>query len=965
MKSTPKFEPRLTRLLFSALAITFIAFVSLRAGAVEIVKSPGDNRSYEYLQLDNGLKALVISDPQTDKAAASLDVNVGNGSDPEGREGLAHFLEHMLFLGTEKYPEPGEYKDFINAHGGGQNAYTTFDHTNYFFNIDKDFFEPALDRFSQFFIAPLFNERYVTRERQVVNSEFVSGLKSDGRRIFSASKKALNPKHPFTSFPVGSEDTLADRPGSPVREDLIAFYKRHYSAGLMTLVVLGKEPLETLRKWVTEKFSAIPNTGAKPLRVDVPLFTEGALPARLDVEPIKEQRSLSLSFPIPPVAGLYQAKPVSYIAHLLGHEGKGSVLSLLRERGWADELSAGTGYEDQNEATFNVSMKLTPQGMQQIDAIMALVFEYLNLIEQEGVKKWIFDENRKLADIDFRFREPPSPLSYVRGLAASLHLYPPQHVLVGPYLYARFDPGLIRGFLQSLRPDNVLVTVVAKDLETDRITPRYETPYRLTSLDFNFVRSLTVGRISPALSLPEQNIFIPENLAIKPPLDTTPAPVRIEHRPGAELWHQQDQTFNTPRADFYIALRSPLASSSPEHDVLTQLYVAIVNDQLNEFSYPANLAGLSYSLYKHIRGVTIRISGYSDKQDVLLRQIVSALARPKLDPQRFQILKQDLVRNIRNRRENAPYDRALDELRDMLIAPQWSDEARLAAAKNVTLDGLAAFISEFRRRLDAVMLSHGNLHPGDARSMEQIVRVQLLSDSKPEQVQHGRVVKLQPGDRYLRELDSNHEESASVAYLQAEDKSLASRSKAALVSQIVSPAFFEELRTELQLGYIVFASQMTMLEVPGLALVVQSPIAGPDALSKHMNAFVRSFHSKLKNLSVSEFQRHKVALINNILEEETQLQERTNRYWSELDQEHYQFDLRGRIASAVDDITLDELEIFYNRVVLSDARKQISVHVAGTRHAGAQPASQSLAYGDRILVTSPKTFKQGKSFFEP
>jgi secreted Zn-dependent insulinase-like peptidase len=965
MKSSSRIETRFTSLLTSALAIVLIALLSFQAGAVEVIKNPGDNRSYEYVQLDNGLKALVISDPETDKAAASLDVNIGNGSDPEGREGLAHFLEHMLFLGTQKYPHPGEYKDFINAHGGGQNAYTSFDHTNYFFNVDKDYFEPALDRFSQFFIAPLFNERYVTRERQVVNSEFVSGLKSDGRRIFSASKKALNPEHPYTNFPVGSEDTLADRPDLAVRKDLVTFYNNHYSAGLMTLVVLGKEPLDTLRTWVIEKFSAVPNTGAEPLRVQVPLYRKGTLPARLDIVPIKERRSLSLSFPIPPVAALYQAKPVSYIGHLLGHEGRGSLLSLLRERGWADELSAGTGYDDHKEATFSVSMKLTPEGMRHIDDITALVFEYLSLIDQKGVKKWIFDENRKLAEIDFRFREPPSPLSYVRGLAASLHLYPPQHVLVGPYLYARFDPGLIRGFLKSLRPDNVLITVVAKSLETDRTTPRYETPYRFASLGSDFVRRMTLKKISPALALPEPNVFIPEDLALRPPLDLTPVPVRIEHRPGIQLWHQQDRSFNTPRADFYISLRSPVASTSPKHDALTRLYVALVNDELNEFSYPANLAGLSYSLYKHMRGVTVRISGYSDKQDILLRRIVRALDRPKLDPQRFRILKQDLVRNIRNRRQNAPYDRALDELRDMLIDPQWSDEAQLSAASKMTLDQLAAFIPEFRRYLDVVMLSHGNVLPDGARKLERIVRRQLLSKSKLRQVPRGRVVKLDPGSRYLRELDSNHEESASVAYLQGEDKSLDSRAKAALLSQIVSPAFFEELRTERQLGYIVFASQMTMLETPGLALVVQSPIAGPDALSKHMNAFVRSFHSKLKNMSSEEFERHKRALVNNVLEEETQLQERTNRYWSELDQENYEFDLRQRMASAVGGITLDDLESFYGGVVLSDARKEISVHVAGTRHAGGQPAGQSLAYGERILVSSPEAFKKGRSFFDP
>ncbi len=165
-----------------------------------VIKSPYDPRSYETMVLDNGLKVVLVSDPATDKAAASLDVNIGSGSDPDGREGLAHFLEHMLFLGTEKYPDSAEYKEFMAANGGSENAYTSYAHTNYFFDIDKDYLEPALDRFAQFFIAPKFPPKYVSRERQVVHSEYTSKFTSDGRRSFYAKKQAMNPDHPYARF---------------------------------------------------------------------------------------------------------------------------------------------------------------------------------------------------------------------------------------------------------------------------------------------------------------------------------------------------------------------------------------------------------------------------------------------------------------------------------------------------------------------------------------------------------------------------------------------------------------------------------------------------------------------------------------------------------------------------------------------------------------------------------------------
>ena len=87
------------------------------ATPVELKKSADDQRLYRGLNLNNGLKVVLVSDPTTDKASAALDVHVGHMSDPWELPGLAHFLEHMLFLGTEKYPDENEYNQFLSQHG--------------------------------------------------------------------------------------------------------------------------------------------------------------------------------------------------------------------------------------------------------------------------------------------------------------------------------------------------------------------------------------------------------------------------------------------------------------------------------------------------------------------------------------------------------------------------------------------------------------------------------------------------------------------------------------------------------------------------------------------------------------------------------------------------------------------------------------------------------------------------------
>ena len=84
---------------------------------VDLIKSESDKRSYKLLSLGNGIRAILISDPDTDKSAASLDVHVGAALDPKPLFGTAHFLEHMLFMGTEKYPSENEYATFIADKG--------------------------------------------------------------------------------------------------------------------------------------------------------------------------------------------------------------------------------------------------------------------------------------------------------------------------------------------------------------------------------------------------------------------------------------------------------------------------------------------------------------------------------------------------------------------------------------------------------------------------------------------------------------------------------------------------------------------------------------------------------------------------------------------------------------------------------------------------------------------------------
>jgi len=594
---------------------------------LEIRKNPNDSLEYRSVTLENGLVVFLIHDAKTQKAAASLSVGVGSGSDPKDREGLAHFLEHMLFLGTEKYPDSGEYSSFITSHGGYNNAFTSFSETNYYFDIDAKYLEPAIDRFAQFFISPLFEEDLVEREKNAVHSEFSGKRREDTRRIWAARRQAFNPEHPISSFSTGTLETLADRGDSKIRDELITFYEQYYSANIMTLAIYGSETLDELESMARSKFAAIPNRNSTLQVFDLPLFKPSDLPRRLDVQTLEDKRTLTMTFELDYTPSHTKTKPYHIISHFLGDEAKGSLLSALKSRDYADYLHSGGSMSKQGMSIYRVSMTLTPTGLKNIDEIVEMVFATIELAKREGVKKWYFEEYKQLTDIDLQFKEKKEPSSVVTSVAGLLHEWPAKDVLIGPYEVTEFDPAHMRDTLQQLTPQRLMLTVASPDVESEQLTRFFETPYTISPIDKVLVdRWSKVGPMEE-INLPDRNPFIPSSLELVEE-ENNEIPVQIKKLAGVELWHKTDKSFDAPKANFYVSLQSKVANSSARNTVLTKLFVRLVKEQLNEFTYPATLAGLEYSLYRHTRGITLRVEGYSDKQEVILTQILDVIKNP-------------------------------------------------------------------------------------------------------------------------------------------------------------------------------------------------------------------------------------------------------------------------------------------------------------------------------------------------
>lgn len=170
------------------------------------IKANGDYRDYQYYKLENEIEFFFIHDKKALNSAVSLSVNCGSYDDEI--LGTAHFLEHMLFMGNEKYPDEKYYSSFISTHNGYCNAYTAGDHTNYYYTIDSNYLLESLDIFSNFFICPLFDESCLTREINAVNSEHKKNILDDNWRYYQMLKNLCSEKSSMHKFSTGNNETL-------------------------------------------------------------------------------------------------------------------------------------------------------------------------------------------------------------------------------------------------------------------------------------------------------------------------------------------------------------------------------------------------------------------------------------------------------------------------------------------------------------------------------------------------------------------------------------------------------------------------------------------------------------------------------------------------------------------------------------------------------------------------------------
>lgn len=446
------------------------------------IKSLSDKKEYKVIKLTNGLKVLLVKQEtqsgddvvetklKQNIAAVALCVGSGCFDDPIDVQGMSHFLEHMIFnMGSEKYPKENEFDQYVSVHGGFDNAYTECEHTLFHFDIIEKHLAGALDRFTQFFIAPLMSIDSMEREMEAVESEFQSNSIDDEVRVMQIYCSLVSPSHPASNFIWGNLETLKHGISKEkLNERLRVFKKRNYVAEKMFLCIQSSIDMTRLERTVVKYFSDIPR-GSEDLQTTskVKSYSDVFKPSFHEkiffVKSTADKCKLFMTFLLPPMGK--EMKYLEYLAYLIQSEGAGSLIEFFMDEQLALKVKAkvsSQSFEGNSYFTlFTIEVNLTSKGFEDFDQVLEAIFAFLLLLKTTTLDdhKKRYTEFKEIKETLFKYRKENSAIENVQELAVNMKYFNKEDVIVGREICPDFDEKVVKKMIESVneRKFNLLI----------------------------------------------------------------------------------------------------------------------------------------------------------------------------------------------------------------------------------------------------------------------------------------------------------------------------------------------------------------------------------------------------------------------------------------------------------------------------------------------------------------------------
>ncbi|XP_070138867.1 nardilysin [Drosophila bipectinata] len=944
-------------------------------------KSDGDKKLYRSLSLSNGLRAMLISDPNIEQiesrsegsvnenlsisskvslslskerfrgrlAACAVLVTVGSFSDPHNYQGLAHFVEHMIFMGSKKYPAENQFDAFVSKSGGFSNAHTENEETCFYYEIDEAHLDESMDLFMNLIKAPLMLKDTMARERSAVQSEFEQTHMRDEVRRDQILASLANDNYPHGTFSWGNFKSLQEGVNdNMLQTSLLEFCKKHYGSNRMIVSIQGQQSLDELEEMLIRHCADIPNSQEHAIDLSnynyQNAFRKQFFQDVFLVQPVEDVCKLELTWVLPPMKGYYRTKPDTYISQLIGYEGIGSLCSYLRRRLWCLSIMAGVGgssFETNSiYSLFNICIYLTDEGFEHIDEVLKATFSWIRLLNNSDKLQIFYKELKQIEDTKFRFHIELPPIDNVQNVVESINYLPYKHVLTGPHLYFQYDDMDINILKEHINEFNFNIMISShiplKKYKYDQREPWFGTQYTTIPMPSKWIAMWQNPPIIEELSFPPANPFITTDFRIywkeagMPYNSQRPKALILNDQ--CELWFRQDDIFQLPDGYINLYFITPLVRQSVKQYMLGVLYTYLVEFTIAEELYPALEAGLTYGLYIGEKGLVLRVSGFNEKLPLLVKIIMNVMRTIELNRAQVISFKELKKRQIFNALINGK-TLNLDLRLSVLENRRFNMIQKYESIDQITLDDIQEFKENFHKKMYVQGLIQGNFTDEQAKE----VMINVLSFHNSENIENlsaldNCLLQLPLGSHYLKVKAFNNDDTNTIVtnYYQIGPSNLLLECMMDVVELIVEEPLFSQLRTQEQLCYSLGIHQRIGYGILAYIITINTQETKNDA--DYVENRIEVFRSRIPEIvfqmSETEFNNIVQTLISVKMMGDTSLDEEVMRNWSEIVTMEYFFSRMDMQIQTLNSLTKDQILDFLYDYDKNRFRK-LSVQVVG------------------------------------
>lgn len=814
---------------------------------------PLDKKKYKTKTMQNGAEVLLVSSENLDKSCIAVTIPVG--SFDEEIDGLAHFLEHMLFMGTKKFPGENEFTAFLSKHNGSYNAYTCDEATVYYLEVDSNYFRAAIDILSEFFKTPQFYEKSVLNEIKAVDSEYKNALTKDIWRLYTIFDTVCKEGSINKRFSIGNSETLNIE---NIREKVVKFWEEKYKK--IGIILFGKENLFELEKFSEEFFSEVPHLEINsqtlnPRISDPEILFENFGDSKpfesnklVEYETIKEIKQLTVAIYLPSEHRLPHNQ-YGYFVNYLQRSCKNSLLHNLKIKDLATELTCSLNYNS-HFTIFFVNFVLTEKGEKNFSKILEEFknFEILYTEDFGNISKLKFAHKTETDSTDF-----------VLDLVERFWTTRKEELITSGYEY-KYDKGLFEKIKKELQNTENWITLYGNnDLKFEMEEKFFKIKYNVKEFDYS--------------TIPSKNIFLQEY-----------------KQNSSELKYIYNSEYKTPQTEVKISMEFNNSQVSP---ALLAFYFHLLVENIyenHELLVDYNLGNISSDCSNNF--VEVSISG------IEVEKLLEIFLSTEIENTLFENTKRNLEIFYKNKNKAEPHKMLSEGIKKLHYKKYYESQEIYEIIKEIKFDDLKNF---HKKSFKIKMLICGTLGFENSKKVfKKICRTFEDQNFK--------------NDNFIQEVKNKKVEVQTIDKLNCaiglfynlrERGDLKKVAIFSIFEDLIAEEFFDDLRTKQQLGYVVCFKKSVIENAHFGGFIVQS-----EESYEFLRNEILKFWNKIQGFVKEEdLEILKESAINFFTEKIPNLESYADFYWNLIKSGDFDHSYREKVVEEIKKLKIEDLKL--------------------------------------------------------